>query len=326
MTVLLTGASSGIGFQAASSLLKVGHNLICPCRDSLTSERTRNSLQKINVNSIISCPIADLSDLFSINNFTSQILEDNIPIDSLVLNAGLQYTGSKLPQNSKQGVELTFAVNHLANFVLIMKLKKLLFLSTKPRVIITSSEVHNPSSSGGSIGKPAGLGSLAGLRELTGFEMVDGSYPFNADKAYKDSKLCNILFGRELARRYNTDSNSLSVIAWAPGLVIPRSKVNFFRYSRKYNEVGQRLFSFLARDIFSITEDVRNAGNILRDLATNPEYDQLGFRFYSNKLVRPGKYTFVESITSREASDLDLAFDLWEYTNNLYSKLISYSD
>ena len=64
--------------------------------------------------------------------------------------------------------------------------------------MITASEVHNPTSGGGRVGRPAGLGSLEGLRSGAGFQLLNGDTDFDADKAYKDSKLCNLLLGDTL--------------------------------------------------------------------------------------------------------------------------------
>ena len=99
-------------------------------------------------------------------------------------------------------------------------------------------------SSGGRVGAKASLGNLSGLKNAKGFEMIDGN-KFNADKAYKDSKLCNILFARKLSDNFIKKKLSIPVIAWAPGLVISRDNQGFFRYSRKYNQLGQILFCLL---------------------------------------------------------------------------------
>ena len=72
---------------------------------------------------------------------------------------------------------------------------------------------------------------------------------------------------------------SIKVIAWAPGLVISRDSQGFFRYSRKYNELGQRLFAFFVRDLFHLTETPEVAGHILSTLATSSKYETSGF-FY----------------------------------------------
>ena len=321
-TILITGASSGIGYEAATKMIEKGHQIIAPCKDLNRSEETllrikNNFPGKSDIESQIELPVINLSSLKSIDNFTNKIIAQGTVIDSLVLNAGLQYTGSKETRWSIDGFELTFAVNHLAHQYLTQKILPLLHSSSSPRIIITSSEVHNPESPGGKIGQLASLGELKGLINGKGFKMIDGKSVFNADKAYKDSKLCNILFGRELYRRLKLCGKPMPVIAWAPGLIIPKNNSGFFRYSRKYNELGQRLFALIARDIFKITETEDKAGKILLSLATESKYDKICFNYMSNSLVRPGKKVFEESKISIEASNDFLAKKLWEISSDL---------
>ena len=198
LNILITGGSSGIGFQAVLQLISLGHNIILPCKNIL---RANNALTRIfnqfqsnssNKGNIYTLEM-DLSDFKSIDTFCAEVKKRRLNIDVLILNAGLQYTGSKLPRSSAQGIELTFAVNHLSHFYLTQKLLPFLNRNHNSRIIITSSEVHNPMSSGGRVGAKASLGNLSGLASDAGFDMIDGNQ-FNADKAYKDSKLCNIIF------------------------------------------------------------------------------------------------------------------------------------
>lgn len=77
-------------------------------------------------------------------------------------------------------------------------------------------QVHDPLSAGGKIGVGATLGDLKGFEAGPNFEMVSGD-PFDADKAYKDSKLCNVLFARELARRLKDQGSAVCVTAFGPG-------------------------------------------------------------------------------------------------------------
>tara|TARA_Y100001968_G_C19344530_1_gene711344 strand:+ start:136 stop:1152 length:1017 start_codon:yes stop_codon:yes gene_type:complete len=317
-TILITGATSGIGFESVMFMLNCGYKVITPCRDKTTSEFLYNELNKnhyINNNiQKLYTPIIDLSDLKQIRLGCKSILEENRTIDTIVLNAGLQYTGCKEPKYSKQGYELTFAVNHLSHHYLMSFLLPNLIKSHKPRVVITASEVHNPNSPGGRIGKAASLGSLKGIKKENKFSMIDGSSIFNADKAYKDSKLCNILFAKELSRRLSVRGIHMPVIAWAPGLVIPRGNKGFFRYSRLNNELGQRLFALFARDIFRITETPENAGKKLYNLSTSPKYDSSGFYYFSNKVKGFGKLEFSEENISDEASNSNLSKELWTHT------------
>ncbi len=326
--ILITGGSSGIGYEAVKNFLRNDFDVILPCRSldrskeiferlarDLEPEFTSNHLFKLNA------PVMDLSDLNSVLSFSSTILKSFSRIDVLILNAGLQYTGSKEPRFSRQNLELTFAVNHLAHYFLTNQLLPLLMKSPNPRVVITSSEVHNPLTPGGRIGESAGLGDLSGF-DLRPIVMLNGLNSFNADKAYKDSKLCNILFAKHLSKVIKERYFEVPVIAWAPGLVIPRSRDGFFRDSRKYNEVGQLLFAFVARDILRITESPQNAGKILFNIATQDKYYIAGFKFYTNKLVNLFRKIFECSETSVESNNKELAVSLWNMSKHLVSDLV----
>ena len=303
--VLLTGGSSGIGFQAAKQLLAAGHHLTVLCRDAASADRLGQGL-----GGKLATPIGDLADLTSIERCSNDLLAAAEPIDSLVLNAGLQYSGASEPRWSVQGFELTVAVNHLAHQLLQQRLLPLLLRSTAPRLVVTSSEVHDPSSAGGKVGQPAGLGDLAGLRQGPGAAMLAGG-PFNAEKAYKDSKLCNLLMAREVERQLQQQGQPLPVLAWSPGLVIPRSSDGFFRYSRSQNPLGQVLFALVARDLLRLTETPERAGALLAGLATSSPADPVGFQYWSNRVLGPGRLRFEPVETSVEASCEELARELW---------------
>jgi len=91
------------------------------------------------------------------------------------------------------------------------------------RIVVTASGVHDPDSPGGAQGIPATLGDFSGFEKAVvgdkTFDMVDGGM-FNADKAYKDSKLCNVLFTRELQRRLNEKGSGVKVNCFNPGLIV----------------------------------------------------------------------------------------------------------
>ena len=328
LVVLVTGCTSGIGYQATLCLINNGNKVIALCRSESRVKDLKKQLENDNITSkilsnLLSTYIVDLSDLFSIDAFADTFLKNKLNVDTFVFNAGLQYTGSKLVRRSAQNIELTFAVNHLSHQLLIQRLLPRLLSSKSPRIVITSSEVHNPESPGGRIGKIAGLGQLKGLQMSYDFKMVDGFNDFDADKAYKDSKLCNILFAKELSRRLTEKGNNIPIICWAPGLVIPRSKEGFFRYSRKYNELGQLVFAFFARDLFRITESPERAGKILMNLAVSNKYLKERFIFISNRIKRPGKMVFREDNVSEEAMDQIKAKKLWDLCNSILKKFIN---
>ena len=304
--ILITGASSGIGLAAAQRLAEAGHRLTLPCRNQSRAEALAAALPEA-----VALPICDLADLNSVERLAEALLLEGTPIDTLVLNAGLQYSGARAPRWSAQGFELTVAVNHLAHQALLQRLLPLVLGSPRHRVVVTASEVHDPSTPGGRVGRPAGLGQLEGLRQGAGSAMVDGRSPFNAEKAYKDSKLCNLLMARALATRMGP------VRAWSPGLVIPRGRGGFFRYSREHNPLGQALFATLARDLLRLSETPQRAGALLAGLAADPLEPGTGFAYLSNRLVAPGQLRFEAREPSAEARDDDLAENLWQLTGTL---------
>ena len=310
--ILITGGNSGIGFFAIINLLKTKNNLYIVIKSELRKNDFLRSIEKHfdknylskYLNIIENC---DLSDLDNIKKIKDYLISKNIFLDVVILNAGLQYTGSFYPKVSKQGIELTFAVNHLAHFYLVNLLKDFVRDKEESRIIITSSDVHDPKSSGGNIGKKAGLNNLVDFRKKVTGRFLN----FNADESYKNSKLCNILFAKELERKLKISSSKISVITWAPGLVIPNDDSGFFRYSKSFNHFGYMIFSKVAKYILGISESVENAGEILSRLVFDSNFNNIVYIHLSNKLISFKKHKLVESKASDEANNLELASKLW---------------
>jgi protochlorophyllide reductase len=310
--ILLTGGTSGIGFEAARLLSREGHQLILPCRHGASGAAV---CQRLGASP--DTPVCDLADFHSVKQCCAALLQADEPIDTLVLNAGLQYSGAAEPLWSAQGFELTVAVNHLAHQALLQWLLPLLQRGRDPRVVITASEVHDPRTPGGRVGRPAGLGTLAGLRRGAYAAMVDGSENFNADKAYKDSKLCNLLMAHHLVHRLKVQGPAIPVLAWSPGLVIPRGQAGFFRYSRRHNPAAQTLFAFLARDLLRVTETPQGAGALLAGLARDPLPAPISFQYWSNRVIGPGRLRFEPTAPSAEACSDVVAGQLWDLSEAL---------
>ena len=195
--ILITGGSSGIGLEASKQLTQRGHRLTLLCRTAERCQETVRTLSAESEEHIKAEGIAmNLTDLKSIEAGCSTILQKNEPIDTLILNAGIQNVGIKEPRLTEQGIEETFCVNHLAHQLIAMRLLPLLIKSKKPRLVVTSSEVHNPISGGGRVGLPATLGTLAGLKNQKSMAMLNGSVisswqdilPSNSNKVDKRSQ------------------------------------------------------------------------------------------------------------------------------------------
>ena len=177
------------------------------------------------------------------------------------------------------------------------------------RVVLTASEVHDPSSKGGSIGSGATLGSLAGLRSRD-FIMIDGG-KFDADKAYKDSKLCNLLMMRELDRQLRARNSSAVCTSFGPGLI---TRSGFFKST---NPLFLAAFDVAANDLFKVAETVDGGGECLVRMALSPETATGGS--YWNNDVGPGfgEHTFHPATPSAEARSDEEAAELWRLSAEL---------
>ena len=304
-TVLITGTTSGVGLNATCALVKRGWTVITANRSPQRAAAAADDmdLPKERLKHVL----MDLGDLDSVRRAVDALPER---VDAVVCNAAVYKPKLKQPERSPQGYEISMATNHFGHFLLVQLLLGRLKASTHPskRVVILGTVTANSKELGGKIPIPA----PADLGDLSGFEagfkepiaMASGK-PFKPGKAYKDSKLCNLLMGLEASRRHP----DLPVICWSPGLVIPRDAGGFFRNSRQANPLGQALFGFIARDLLRITESVERAGEHLQQLVLNP--DGPGFFYWSNTLLGPGQHRFEAVSPSAEASSAAKAERLW---------------
>ncbi len=266
-TIFITGCNSGIGYDAVKRMAKQGHEIILACRsfskanDAVT--RVQQELENPNLKLVpVEC---DLADLNSVKSCVQRLAADGIKkIDALCLNAGIaRNTAATDVLRTAQGFEATIGTNHLGHFYLTNEILPL--LGKDSNIIITASSVHDPDSPGGAQGSTATLGDLAGLEAAVAnkdgvFDMVDGK-PFDADKAYKDSKLCNVFFLRELQRRLElndvTKEKGIKVNAFTPGLIV---STGLFR---DQNPIFTKIFYFVATDLIKVGESIHFGGGAL---------------------------------------------------------------
>lgn len=204
-TVIITGTSSGVGLHAANALANRGWKVIGACRDINKAER---AAQTLGINpSNYSIMQLDLGSLESVRNFVNAFRATGQTLDALVCNAAVYLPRLKNPQYSPEGYEISVATNHLGHFLLCNLMMEDLKKSSldQKRLIILGTVTANSKEFGGKvpIPAPADLGRLEGFE--AGFKapiaMIDGK-KFKPGKAYKDSKLCNMMTVRELDRRF----------------------------------------------------------------------------------------------------------------------------
>ena len=176
--VVITGATSGIGQVAAEKLAGMGARLVLVARDQARGAATLERLREINPSAEHSVRYADLSRLGEMKRVAVEISQAEPRIDVLINNAGALFGFRQVTQD---GLEMTFALNHMSYFVLTHGLRERLLASAPARVVNTSSDAHE--------GKKLDFDDLQSARGYRGFNV------------YGRSKLSNILFTRELARR-----------------------------------------------------------------------------------------------------------------------------
>ena len=196
-TVVITGATSGIGEIAALTLTKMGARIVFVARDKSRADATLARLRSSAPGIAHSMHLADLSRLAEMKRVAAQIADQEPRIDVLINNAGAMFATRQLTED---GLERTFALNHMAYFVLTAGLRERLLASGAARIINTASEAHR--------------GASLGIDDL---QFAKG---YGAMKAYNRSKLCNILFTRELARRLR--GTGVTANCLHPGFVATR--------------------------------------------------------------------------------------------------------
>merc|ERR1712087_181184 len=177
--IIITGSNSGVGLAGAKLLTAAGHHVVCACRtkakaDAAAADCTSYAqANRLRDGGTARGEVCDLASLASVRSFASSFRGRNI--DTLVLNAGVaRGTSEGIPRRTADGFEETIGVNHLGHFLLASLLTPTLKAAPKPRIVVTASPVHDPTSGGGNVGSTATLGDLSGLAGGAGFSMVDG--------------------------------------------------------------------------------------------------------------------------------------------------------
>ena len=241
--------------------------------------------------------MCDLSSFASVRAFAA----DAPPMDTLVLNAGLSLkTGDKEVRRTEDGFEITVGTNHFGHFLLASLLTPALAKGSRPRLVVTASGVHDART--GDPGAQATLGSFEGLlSQGAAATMIDGG-AYDSNKAYKDSKLCNVLFMEEAARRLGP--KGISVNAFSPGF-IPNAD-GFFRYQ---DPLAAKALAAVGK-LAGFTETNEFGGSALAYLAVDPAVDGATGSWYD--AYPPGKHQLAVHDVSPEASDVAKQARLWE--------------
>jgi protochlorophyllide reductase len=312
-TVIITGASSGVGLQAARALAQRDNwHVIMACRDL---EKTKREADRLGIDpnkyTIIHL---DLASIESVHRFVKDFRATGRSLESLVCNAATYLPLLKEPAYSVDGYELSVATNHLGHFLLCNLLLEDLKNSSSPdrRLVILGTVTANPKELGGKIPIPAppDLGTLKGFED--GFKapiaMIDGK-KFKAGKAYKDSKLCNMLTMRELHRRYH-NATGITFNALYPGCVATTA---LFRNSYP---LFQKIFPWFQKNITKGYVSEELSGDRVAMVVADPEFKTSGVYWSWGNRQKEGRSSFAQEV-SNEASDDAKALKMWETSAKL---------
>ena len=192
--VLVTGANTGIGKWTAIGLAERGASVVIHSRNPEKGRAAQDDIRRRSGSSDVELLLADFSSLAEVRRLAAEVLERYPRLDVLVNNAGL-ISGRRA--ESTDGYELTFAVNHLAPFLLTNLLLDRIVASAPARIVTVSSRAH--------------------LRSAIDFDDLDLRRGYQAMDAYGRSKLANVLFTRELARRL--EGTGVTANCLHPGVV-----------------------------------------------------------------------------------------------------------
>jgi protochlorophyllide reductase len=309
-TVVITGASSGVGLQAARAIANKQWHVVMACRDISKAQQAAQSVG-IPQDSYTIMHL-DLASLESVRQFVNDFRASGKSLDALVCNAAIYMPLLKEPLRSPEGYELTVATNHLGHFLLcnlmLEDLKK--SPATDKRLVILGTVTHNPDELGGKIPPRPDLGNLEGF--AAGFKapisMIDGK-KFEPVKAYKDSKVCNVLTMRELHRRYH-ESTGIVFNSLYPGCV---ATTPLFR---NHYPLFQKLFPLFQKYITGGFVSEELSGERVAAVVADPEYSQSGaYWSWGNRQKKDGK-SFVQKV-SPQASDDEKGKRMWDLSENL---------
>ena len=269
---LITGSNSGIGKAAALVLSRLGGNVVMVCRDAVKGKQALSDIRSKSGNQNVDLILADLSSMKSVRWLADMVKQKYQTLHVLVNNAG-----EILPKRhiTEDGFERTFASNHLGHFLLTNLLLDLIKSSAPSRIINVSSEAHR------------------GAR--VNFDDIQGEKKYSGFRAYAQSKLTNVLFTYELAKRL--EGTGVTVNCLHPGVV---------RTGFGHDEGGLMSLGIWAASPFFISAE--KAARAVVRLATSPELEGITGRYFSK---------MKEARSSKESYDVDAAQRLWQVSEEL---------
>ncbi len=271
MIAIVTGANSGMGKATVAALSDKGYEVVMLCRDSKRGNDAFKELKEENPERNIKLMFCDLGNYSSIRSFVDDFDQEYSALDLLINNAGFI---SLDRQETSEGVERQFGINHLGHFLLTNQL--IPYMPENSRIVVVASGGHK-----------------AGKIHFDDISLTKG---YNVVKAYGQSKLANVLFTRELARRLK--DKKITVNCCHPGAVATNMGVS------RDTGFGKTITGILKPFFLTPAEGGRTAVF----LATEPSVSNMtGDYFYKCKIAK----------SSKASKNMDVAKRLYELSEEM---------
>jgi NAD(P)-dependent dehydrogenase (short-subunit alcohol dehydrogenase family) len=263
--VLITGGTGGIGKATAIGLSAMGARVGITGRDLVRAEQAAADIRAASANPAVDAFAADMTSQAEVRRLAVSVLDTYPRLDVLVNNVGGFWAHRHA---TADGLERTFALNHLAPFLLTNLLLDRLKASAPARVVTVSSGAQS-------------MGRID-------FDDLQGARNYSGQRAYNQSKLANVMFSNELARRL--DGTGVTANSLHPGVV----RSNFGA------EDQARWFAVMSRVILPLLKTPAQGAQTSIYLASSPDMDDVTGQFFVNrKSKRPNKVAYDTKMTSR---------------------------
>ncbi|MFX1370882.1 MAG: SDR family oxidoreductase [Promethearchaeota archaeon] len=260
---MITGANSGIGKATAIELAHLGATLVLVCRNQIRAEKAIAEIKKKTGNELIDLILADLSSQRKIHNLVSEFKSRYNKLHVLINNAGVNLSKRKI---TIDGIETTFAVNYLAQYMLCNLLFNILKDSAPARIVNVTSSYQAKS---------------------INFEDLNGERHYRQMKAYRQSKLAIVLFTYEFARKIK--ETGVTVNCLHPGII----KTNMVRKFRSFVKYFYPLIGLFMKS-------PKRGAKTSVYLASNPEIDGItGQYFKRRKTAKSVKISYDKNIAEQ---------------------------
>jgi WW domain-containing oxidoreductase len=285
-TIIISGATSGIGKEVARVLAKRGAHVIMAIRNMETGEKVKSAITEESPKARVDVMKLDLQSLASVRQFSEEFKSRKLPLNVLINNAG--YMSGKF-ELSADGLEKVFATNQIGTFLLTKLLLNSLKSTAKEtgeegRVVNVASEAHRYAYKGGVV-----------------FDKLNDPSRYQSNMAYGQSKLANILHAKELAKRLKEEGANVTANALHPGVI----STNFGKgQSFIFSEAALSLVKFALKT-------VPQGAATTCYLATNPQVKGVSGQYFKDCNVYPS--------VSAYANDPELAAKLWDFSEEFVS-------